>query len=297
MSEVVVNTILWFMSHRIKLMPMEDLSEVVSDYFHCDEVKEAKQLLYNKIPESVRPQNLKRFIHRQGSGKDKSAAAAHASDIYILLQTIENESTFSAPIFATVSCQFPPLDICCVDAVALYTDVLEIKREMNHLRMKNEKTVREVDALKMDSTEINRKMEQVQLNKATAALEADRVVQSLQDLKQLVERNQESLKLLKANTGSPSTPVDGPEPADTYASKVSKPLLKKTVAKKNSMLDSSNSQPSNSQSQSKDEDGFKTFVKRKRPRKIGKKTTSSSKAVKPVHKALDIFVTLHQKRK
>ena len=65
MSEVVVNTILWFMSHRIKLMPMEDLSEVVSDYFHCDKVKEAKQLLYNKIPESVRPQNLKRFIHRQ----------------------------------------------------------------------------------------------------------------------------------------------------------------------------------------------------------------------------------------
>ena len=84
-------------------------------------------------------------------------------------------------------------------------------------------------------------MEQVQLNKATAALEADRLVQSLQDLKQLVERNQESLKLLQANTGSPSTPVDGPEPADTYARKVSKPLLKKTVAKKNSMLDSSDS--------------------------------------------------------
>ena len=42
MSEVVVNTILWFMSHRMKLMPMEDLSKVVSDYFRCDEVKEAK---------------------------------------------------------------------------------------------------------------------------------------------------------------------------------------------------------------------------------------------------------------
>ena len=47
----------------------------------------------------------------------------------------------------------------------------------------------------------------------------------------------------------------------------------------------------NSQSLSKDEDGFKTFVKRKRPPKIGKKTTSSLKAVKPLHKALDIFVT------
>ena len=79
---------------------------------------------------------------------------------------------------------------------------------MNHLRMKN---VRKVDALKMDSTEINRKMEQVQLNKATAALEAGRLV---------------------------STPVDGLEPANTYASKDSKPLLKKTVAKKNSKLDS-----------------------------------------------------------
>ena len=264
MSEVMVNTILWFMSHRMKLMPMEDLSKVVSDYFRCEEVKEAKQLLYDKIPESVRPQNLKRFIHRQGSGKDKSAASANASDIYILLQTIENESTFSAPIFATVSCQFPPLDIVCVDAVALYTDVLELKREMNHLKMKNEKTVREVDALKMDSTEINRKMEQVQLNNATTALEAGRLV---------------------------STSVDGPEPADTYASKVSKSLPKKTVAKKNSKLDSSDSQPSNSQSLSKDEDGFKTFVKRKRPPKIGKKTTSSLKAVKPLHKALDIFVT------
>ena len=124
MSEVVVNNILWFMSHRMKLMPMENLSKVVSDYFHCDEVKEAKQLLYDKIPEPVRPQNLKKFIHRQGSGKDKSAAAANASDIYILLQTIENESTFSAPIFATVSCQFPLLDIGCVDVVALHTYVL-----------------------------------------------------------------------------------------------------------------------------------------------------------------------------
>ena len=223
MSEVVVNTILWFMSHRMKLMPMEDLAKAVSDYFRCDEVKEAKQLLYDKIAESVKPQNLKRFIHRQGSGKDKLAAAANASDIYILLQTIENESSFSAPIFATVSCQFPPLDIRCVDAVALYTDVLELKREMNHLRMKNEKTVREVDALKMDGTEINRKMKQVQLNKATAALEAGRLVQSLQDLKQLVERNQKSLRLLQANTGSPSTLVDDPEPADTYACKVFKP--------------------------------------------------------------------------
>ena len=46
----------------------------------------------------------------------------------------------------------------------------------------------------MDSTEINRKMEQVQLNNDTTALEAGRLV---------------------------STPVDGPEPADTYASKVS----------------------------------------------------------------------------
>ena len=118
----------------------------------------------------------------------------------------------------------------------------------------------------MDSTEINRKMKQVQLNNATTALEAGRLV---------------------------STPVDGPEPADTYTSKVSKSLPKKTVAKKNSKLDSSDSQPSNSQSLSKDEDGFKTFIKRKRPPKIGKNTTSSLKAVKlnPVHKALDIFVT------
>ena len=227
MSEVVVNTIHWFMSDRMKLMPMEDLSKVVSDYFRCDEVKEAKQLLYDKVPESVRPQNLKRFIHRQGSGKDKSAAAANASDIYVLEnksienKTIENKSSFSAPIFATVSCQFPLLDVGCVDAVTRYADVLELKREMNHLRMKNEETVKEVNALKMDRTEINREMEQVQLNKATAALEAGRLILSLQDLKQLVERNQESLKLLQANTGSPSTPVDGPEPDDTHASKIS----------------------------------------------------------------------------
>ena len=63
-----------------------------------------------------------------GSGKDKSAAAANASQIHILLQTIENNSTFSAPNFATVSFQFPSLDIGCVDAVSLYTDMLELKR-------------------------------------------------------------------------------------------------------------------------------------------------------------------------
>ena len=66
MYEVVVNPIVWFMSHRMKLMPMEELSKVVSNYFHCDEVKEAKQVLYDKVPESVRPQNLKRFIHTHG---------------------------------------------------------------------------------------------------------------------------------------------------------------------------------------------------------------------------------------
>ena len=68
-------------------------------------------------------------------------------------------------------------------------------------------------------------------------------------------------------------------------------LLKTTVVKKNSILDSSDPQPLNSQSLSKDEDGFKTFVKRKWPPKIGKNTTSSLKAVKPVYKALDIFAT------
>ena len=36
-------------------MLLEDLSKVVSDYFRCDEVKEAKQLFYDKILESVRP--------------------------------------------------------------------------------------------------------------------------------------------------------------------------------------------------------------------------------------------------
>ena len=75
-------------------------------------------------------------------------------------------------------------------------------------------------------------MEQVQLNKATATLEAGRLVQSLQDLKQLVKSNQESLKLQRANTGSPSTPVDGPEPADSYANKVFDLCLKKLLQKR-----------------------------------------------------------------
>ena len=87
----------------------------------------------------MKPQNLKSFIYKQGSGKDKSEAAADASDNYILLQTIENKSTFSAQIFATVSCQFPPLEKDCVDVMALYTNALELKREMNHLRMKMKK--------------------------------------------------------------------------------------------------------------------------------------------------------------
>jgi len=90
MSEVMVNTILCFMSHQMKLMPMEGLSK----------------LFYVKVPESVRPQNLKRFIHRQSSGKDKSAATANASDIYSLLQTMDNGSSFSSLIFATVPANF-----------------------------------------------------------------------------------------------------------------------------------------------------------------------------------------------
>ena len=69
MYEVVINIIYWFMSHPMKLKPMEDLSKVVSDYFCCDKVKEAKQLVYDKVPESVKPQNLKRFIHKQAVKK------------------------------------------------------------------------------------------------------------------------------------------------------------------------------------------------------------------------------------
>ena len=74
-------------------------------------------------------------------------------------------------------------------------------------------------------------MEQVQINKVTAAPEADHLVKLLQDLKQPVESNQESLKLLQGNTNCPSSPVDGPEPADAYASNVSKLLLKKNCCK------------------------------------------------------------------
>ena len=126
----------------MKLMPMEDLSKVVSDYFRCEEVKEAKQLLYDKIPESVRPQNLKRFIHRQGSGKDKSAASANASDIYIFCRPLKMSPLSLLQCLPQFLVNFLLLDIVCVDAVALYTDVLELKREMNHLTMKNGKTVR-----------------------------------------------------------------------------------------------------------------------------------------------------------
>ena len=85
------------------------------------------------------PPPIKNPGYAYGSGKDKSEAAADASDTYILRQTIENKSTFSAQIFATVSCQFSPLEKDCVDVMALYANVLKLKREMNHLRMKMKK--------------------------------------------------------------------------------------------------------------------------------------------------------------
>jgi len=301
MTDIVVNTVLWFMNHRMKLMTKDDICKVISDFFDCKEVKGAKEDLYKNVPESVRPSQLKRFHNKLGSDKEKSAA--HASDIYILLQALQNDSSFSGLTFATVSCQFPPLDIGCIDAVALYADVLSLKRDMRVIKTKSEEAETNIDKLKVENANLSKMTAEIKIDKDAAALDADNFAQSLQDLKLLVETSQKSLKLHLDCPGSSDSAVEtggltsqissSNESRPTYASQASKGLIIPVPNLKSCQSLSPSAQREEVAQKSESSNDWKTVAKKHhRPAlKLGKRLSSSIKTVAPLHKPAEVFLS------
>lgn len=294
----MVNTVLWFMYHRMKLMTMEDLVKVVADFYHDDEklIEEAKQILYDNIPERLRPQSLRRNIRRQGNSKDK--AMANAGDIYALLQAMQTDSTLSTFKFATVSCQFPSMEIGSIDAVSLYTDVLSLKTEMKMMKVQNEETKKDVDILKNGRLEILSKVDEITKDNHGFVLATDDFSQTIENLKENIAAIQEALKVndgFISNAGS-SAKINntGKQKSveltsmPTFADKIQQSLNSASQSLSNNVA----TQPPYDQKNYDNDLPFRTVTKRrKQAPKIGKKLESAIKTVKPLPKLFEIFVT------
>ena len=126
MDDVIINTWLRFKHNRMKLMKMEDL--IKTDHFQLEDkmFKEAQQTLYDFVQEIHRPSNREWLIHRKDGPKDK--AEADLKNIYDFLQAIHPCNNFTPPKFAAILSNFSPIDVCDIDAAALYTDIITLEK-------------------------------------------------------------------------------------------------------------------------------------------------------------------------
>lgn len=311
MSEIVVNTILWFMYHRMKMMSSDNLLKVVGDFYHNDEsaILEAKQILFDWIPETSRPSNLKRFIKRQG-GSSKDKASANFADIYALLQAMQADSAVPQIKFATVSCQFPSLDIGNIDAISLYTDVLALKTEMRKLKMQNEETVTEVNEVKTENLKIAAKLDKLESSNVDVVHTSENHSATIAGMETKIDKMQEAIKETNSlpvpttakviNADFPDLAVaNSVQPSFSAIVKKNKEFFtgKHPAAKHNEMqkyipaYNKSKRQSTFSESEALDNEWKLVTKPNRRQPKIGKGNATGLKAVLPVSKPAEIFVS------
>ena len=56
-NTIVINPVLWFINHRMKLLRLDLLLKLLLDYYSDDEIEKAKDELYNHFPQEFRPNN------------------------------------------------------------------------------------------------------------------------------------------------------------------------------------------------------------------------------------------------
>ena len=129
MAEVVVNTILWFIDHRMKLLQQDAIVNMIVGYYSPEEIDSAREVLYQHFPDEERPNNL-----RKKSFKMIKRSKKNVKDMILVLHEMSVTDKFSPPTWATVSTNFPSLDVANADAFSTCNDILALKREVAEIK-------------------------------------------------------------------------------------------------------------------------------------------------------------------
>ena len=119
-NEIVCNELLCFLQNKMDILPQPMLIKATTDFYSDIEVKNAKDVLFDKCGNTVNPPM--RNCSRTGTGKTER----HISDIYSLLGRIPCDKL---PVFAAVNlARLPPFDLECFDLSTLSQQVKEIRK-------------------------------------------------------------------------------------------------------------------------------------------------------------------------
>lgn len=154
---IVINEVLAFVSNKIDVVIEETISRICISAFSEADILEAKNLLFDSIP------NVKRNIPRKGSGK----TLREIDDIiWIFKNTIAEER----PIFVARELQkLPPLLFDHLDATKLLKDILILKQDISLLREQSA-TVMQLDLLR---TEVDSIKNLPRVNSLDAAMQGN----------------------------------------------------------------------------------------------------------------------------
>ena len=100
--EVVVNTALWFIHKRMKILKTDLLVKSVVDNFDSKIIESEKDILYEKFPVECRPNNL-----RKKQRQDPNKSEGDVRDMIGVMHEMSMVTLFTPPLFATVSTNFP----------------------------------------------------------------------------------------------------------------------------------------------------------------------------------------------
>ena len=121
--EVVQNELLCFMQNKMDIFTQNMLVKSIVNFYTDSEIKEAKDMLFDKYGNKVSP-SLKN-CQRTGNGKSEK----NVLDIYALLGRI---SLDICPVYVAANlAKLPPLDPDNYDAMALSQQVNEVRKGMS----------------------------------------------------------------------------------------------------------------------------------------------------------------------
>ena len=143
--EVVANTVLWFIHERMKILKTDLSVKSVVDYFESKIIESAKDILYKKLPVECRPNNLRKE-QRQGPNKSEG----DVRDMIGVMHEMSMVTSFTPPLFATVSSNFSSIKLNNLDALTMWHDIINLKKELELLKQVQTEKNDYVDDLKSE---------------------------------------------------------------------------------------------------------------------------------------------------
>ena len=130
MTNVVINSILWYINQRMKQQPNDVLAKLVVDYYSSDDIDSARDKLCKNFPDEFCPSNSRK---KSFKGAENVLAQKNCKDIISVLHEMAVSEKFVPPIFATADMNFPSVDVANLDATTIYNDLLALKKEVKQL--------------------------------------------------------------------------------------------------------------------------------------------------------------------